>query len=174
MGFTPQYPIVNPLINGVRYDYSSILIMPGGLPMVGIQEISYKNTRNPANVFGSLPQRLGTTTGQVTAEASITMLLLEYQNLITQLNALAASQFGAGPFSGFMLACFDIPVQYQYGAGPLIQDVIKGCSIKEADRSFKQGPDALVVKIELNPAYVIENGSVPLPVLAAPNSFIPG
>lgn len=169
MAFTPPYSISNPLINGTRYDYSAISFVANGQPIVGVTEIDYSNGVEPGEVFGTLPQKIGETRGQLKPEASFTILFLEYQNLIAQLCVLNGTSG-----SGYMEARFDIGIQYQISTGPLIQDVIRGARLKKASRSFKQGNEALAIKCDLSCFYVIENGLYPLGITPTPTTFVPG
>jgi hypothetical protein len=170
-------PIQYPLINGVRYDYSAISYGSSafaGLPMVGITEIEYSQELAGGDVRGTLPQQMGATRGQLKTDGSFTILLLEYDNLIQQLCVINGT-----PGSGFMEARWDLLVQYQAlvsGApGPLIQDTIRGMKLKKVNKAHKAGPDALVVKCDVEFFYALENGRAPLGISnAVGNGFIPG
>ena len=165
-GFTG--PLTYPLINGRRYDFSSITFLANGQPIVGITEINYKQELKPGELYGTLPQKIGATRGQLKPTASFTMFELEYNALITALCTLNGTT-GAG----YMEVRFDIQVQKQDGfgsnLGTLITDILRGCKLVSADRAYKSGPDPLQVKVELDLFYIQENGQLPIG-----SSFIPG
>lgn len=169
----PLYPVQYPFINGVRYDYSSISFIANNTRIVGITEISYKQSLEPGEVYGTLAQKIGVTRGQHKAEASFTILQLEYQNMINDLCILNDT-----PGSGYMETRFDILVQYQDGVGPnqgpLIQDEIRSAKIKSVDHARKAGNEANMVKVELDISFIVENGNMPLQVNGALNQFISG
>lgn len=169
----PLYPVLYPLINGVRYDYSAISFIANNTAIVGITEINYSQSLEPGDVYGTLAQKIGSTRGQHKAEASFTILQLEYQNLINDLCNLNGT-----PGSGYMEARFDIQVKYQDGIGanqgPLIIDVIHMAKLKKVDNSRKVGSEANAVKIDLDISFITENGMNPLQINGNYNAFVPG
>lgn len=166
-------PLVYPLINGVRYDYSCITNLSNGLPIIGITEINFSQELAPGEVYGTLPQKIGETRGQLKVEASFTILQFEFDNLIEQLCILNGT-----PGSGYMEARFDWGVQYQASMngfpGPLIQDVLRGCKIKKHDHAYKTGGDPLSEKVDLSLFYILKNGRAPIGIGSVPPAFIPG
>lgn len=166
-------PLIYPLINGIRYDYSAITFLANGLPIVGITEINYSQELAPGEVYGTLPQKIGETRGQLKPEASFSILQFEFDNLLEQLCILNGT-----PGSGFMEARFDISVAFQASSngipGPFIQDVLRGCKMKKSDHAYKAGPDAIVEKVDLSLFYILKNGRAPLGVTTVPPAFIPG
>lgn len=167
-------PILYPNINGVRYNFSSITFLASGLPVPGIVSIDYSQELKGSLVYGTLPQPIGRTRGQLKPECKFTMLQLEYANYIELLCALNGT-----PKSGYLEVAHDILVQYQDGSGPtlgpLITDLIRGFKLEKPGHSRKAGPDANVVDCEGTPMYIIENGNAPLAINpASTNGFIPG
>jgi hypothetical protein len=166
------FPVFYPLVNGNRWSFASITFYANGIPIPGVTEINYGQELAPGELYGTNPQKLGETVGQLKPTASFTIYELEYYNLINALCALAASQGTGAPNSGYMQAHFDILVQKQENFGPIAQDVLRGCKFKKAERGYKSGPDGLMTKIELSLFYIQENGNIPLSVVSATNPFV--
>lgn len=163
-----------PLINGYRHSFSSITFGAGRLTLAGIIAIDYGNEVDSAMVYGTPPQPLGATKGQLKSNCKFTMLQLEYDAYIAELCALNGT-----PGSGFLEVRHDIQVAYQDGSGanltPLIVDVVRGFRLKKPGRSFKAGPEALAVECEGDCFYVLENGRAPFAINpASTNGFTPG
>ncbi len=146
-------PIGNPLINGNRYDFSSIKAMLGGLSYLGFKSINYSHSLEPGEVYGTHAQKMGRTRGQYKPEASFEMYKEEYALLLT----------GLGP--GYMERSFDIVVNYEEWDGltqRVITDNIIGFRIKKAENAHSSGNEPLTVKVEGSVMYVIENGLAPI------------
>ena len=143
-------PIEYPLINGVRYDFSSIVFHINGNIVVGVKEIAYKNSRDRGEVRGTSPQKLGRTRGQYKCEASSTLFRREYDELITTLG------------DGYMEIVFPITVSYADDGQPLVTDTIVGCTITEDDHSNSAGTDPTEVKITFDPMYILMKGIAPM------------
>lgn len=145
-----------PLINGFRYDFSSIKFNFLGFQYVGIKAINYKSSKKPGDVRGTHAQLLGRTRGQYSAEASFEMFREEWDTFIKLLKATS-------PGIGFMEAAFDINVGYSEAlTAPMQQDDLIGCVISEVDTSNSQGGDALTVKASLHVLIIKHNGQLPL------------
>ena len=150
----PLPNIIYPLINGNRYDFTSLTIMANGIPVKGIKEISYTKTLEPGDVYGTSAQLLGRTRGQYKAEGSITIYREEWQELIKILQTLV-------PGGGYMEANFDVIVTYGELLLPTTTDTLKGCRIKKAEHSLAEGSDALVIKADLSIAHILDNDLIP-------------
>jgi hypothetical protein len=145
--------IGNPLINGNRYDYSSIKAMLDGLSYLGFKSINYSHALEPGEVYGTHAQKMGRTRGQYKPEASFEMYKEEYALLL----------LGLGP--GYMERSFDIVVNYEEWDGSIqrvITDNIIGFRIKKAENAHSSGNEPLTVKVEGSVMYVLENGLAPL------------
>lgn len=167
-------PVLYPLINGTRYNFSSITFAMTGLVIPGIVAIDYSQELKGSLVYGTLPQPLGRTRGQLKPECKFTILQLEYANYIEALCTLNGT-----PKSGYLEVAHDIIVSYQDGfgptQGPLIVDLIRGFKLEKPGHSRKAGPDANVVDCEGTPMYIMENGNLPLGITGNPTTgFIPG
>ncbi len=143
----PKYP----LVNGHRHSWASILLELNGIKLRGFRAISYKHGLDYAHVMASGKQPVGDTTGTYSAEGSFEMLLTDYQYLIQTLG------------DGYMEEHFGGLVKYSQRKGdPIIVDELRGCRIKDEDRSYSQSNEGLVVKATLGIQLLIPNGVKPL------------
>lgn len=141
-----------PLVNGVRYSFSSIKLTFNGKQVVGFKEISYKQTKEPSAVRGAHPQKLGRTQGELEEESSLTVYEEEWNELLDILG------------DGYMDAVFDITVTYATNelVTRVVTDKIFGAQIKGIDKSRSQGPDGLEVKLDLDVMEIHLDGKKPL------------
>jgi hypothetical protein len=146
-------PISYPLINGVRYDFSSVeLNFNGTVQRAGIKSLSYKHSLTPGELRGNRPQIVGRTRGKYEASASFEMFKTEYQQFI----------FSIGAF-GYMEKAFDITACWAdpSNLSQVVMDVIKGCRIKNDEDTGQEGGEAQIVKVELSVLNILRNGVVP-------------
>lgn len=161
----PSYP----QINGARTDFSCITFKPNGVPIAGITEINYSQELKGGEVRGTPIQTIGYTPGQLKCKADFTILQLEWNLMVPALAVLGSGT----PLSGYMQARFDLIVQYQLPQSPfVITDIIRGCKIASHDQANKLGTDALAVKVELEPFFILLNGVAP--VVYGPGGMTPG
>lgn len=139
-----------PLINGLRFDYSSVEIAVGSATIVGVSELSYSSKLEPGKVRGTSAQVNGRTRGQYEAEGSMTLFKQEADELLALL----------GP--GFMEVAFPVTVHYAESGQPLITDRLIGARIKSMENSHKEGSDALTVKFDLDLIAIVHNGLAPI------------
>lgn len=142
-----------PLINGTRYDFASIEARFNNLIVLGFKELTFKNALEPGEVFGASAQLLGHTLGQYKPEAGFTMFKSEYDDFILSLG------------DGYMTIRFDIIASFNNDGEPMSDVEIHGARIKSEEESHSAGTDALVVKVELAPLYILKNGLSPIPNL---------
>lgn len=146
-----------PLVNGVRHSWSCVSAKVAGLTIGGITEINYAPKLEAAIVRGAGPLPIAHTTGQASYTADMSILLQEYQDLVTALGA------------SYMTAMFDVEVSYSdegYTASGVgtYTDVIKRCRITEISAAMSNGSaDALVRKLTLLPLEMTLNGVNPMP-----------
>jgi hypothetical protein len=148
-------PVPYPLINGLRYDFSSVEITAGARLFNGVKSIKFSQTLEPGKVRGNRSQVLGRTRGPLDSDGSLELYRLEFQDLISVLATLR-------PGVGFMEAAFDITVTYSEAGTPVIQDVLQGCRIKKHENSGQEGGDALTVACDLDIMMVLPGGVAPI------------
>lgn len=139
-----------PLINGVRYDFSSIEARIAGQLFLGFKEISYNETLEPGEVRGTSAQLLARTRGEYKAEGSVTLFKQEWAELLALLG------------NGYLEVVFPIVVHYADTAMPVITDNLVGVRLKGGDNAHSQGTDPLVVKSDLHIMYIKQAGLKPL------------
>lgn len=135
-----------PLINGNRYDFSSIELQVQGRKFIGFTEISYSQELDRGYVYGAHSQPLGRTRGQLNMEASMTMLKEDYYELIAALGA------------GYMEVPFDISVTYADNGERTKNDQILGCTISGEENSHSAGNEGLAVSVTLSPMVIKTGG----------------
>jgi hypothetical protein len=147
--------VPTPLINGNRYDYSSVDIRIAGKSFRGVKSISYKDSLEPGEVFGTHAQALGVTRGQYKAEGSVEVYKEELDDILTALSAL--------PPGGYLESRFNVEVHYaEAPAAPTVTDKLIGCRVKAVDENHQSGTDPLSVKLDLYVQHVERHGKNPL------------
>lgn len=132
------------LINGNRYDFSSVEVNLNGVPYVAIQDISYNHSKEVGYLRGTTPHKLGRTRGEYNAEGNFTIYKADYQQFLQLLLPLALG-------GGYMEAPFIITVMYQeLRSEGLITDTLEGCLITNDEDSHSQGSDALMVSVDID------------------------
>lgn len=148
-------PLVYPLVNGFRFAWASVEIKLAGTVFFAL-ECNYSRTRNRQIVYVNHPDPVGKTIGKNEYSGDVTLLLAEYNALQTALIVEATKQsLGTGYGNAF----FDVIVQYNENGGDVITDTLKNCTLDQVERSMAEGPDAIKVKITLNPLKIIYNNA---------------
>lgn len=142
---TPQQ-----VINGKQYDYSSIAILIDNVPHAGVKSIDYSHSLDPGEGRGTRAQIVLRSRGKYSADASLEVYKLEYQQIIQAL----------GP--GYMERAFDIMVSYAETGLPTVTDVVKSCRIKKDADSNNDDGGLATVKVDLHVMQVIRNGLIPV------------
>ena len=156
-------PVGYPVINGNRFDFSSVELQLNGRRYIGVKAINYKQEIDPGEVRGTAPQLLGRTRGTYKAEGSIELYREEFADLCSDLQALAV---------GFLEANFLCTVTYSELPpngipnslpSPVQTDTLVGLRFKSDDHSMQSGSsDPIVVKLEFTLMYLMVNGSLPV------------
>ena len=140
-----------PLINGNRYDYTSIEILILGVPYRGVKAIDYSDKLGAKKSYGTSAQAVGRTRGVMDASGSIEVFK---EDAVIIRAALAALGLG-----GYGEVDFLINVAFAEGIVGTITDQLVGCRILEVADSHSQGGDALTEKWSLDIMNVIRAGS---------------
>lgn len=151
----PTPPIPYPLINGVRFDWSSVEIKAAGRLFDGVKGLDYSQTLEPGKARGNRAQVVGSTRGVLDADGKITLYRLEFDALIAHLVATGGGR-------GFMEVMFDINASYADINQPTTNDVLKGVRIKKHSHTGTEGGDPLAVECELFVMSVWPNGVPPI------------
>lgn len=145
-----------PLINGHKYDFSSISIdlgSQGGI-VVGIKEITFSHSLEPGIVRGTRAEKLARTRGEYDAEGSIVFYAGEHEEFVA-----ALSQNNS---VGYMEQSFDITLSYSTPNQPTMSVKLFGCRITSEEGGGSQGTDPLEVSCDLNIMRVQTNGANPI------------
>jgi hypothetical protein len=146
-----------PLINGLRYDYTSLEAKINGQAYdwtAGLKELSFSDELEPGEVYGTFAQSLGATRGQYKAEGSFTLYFQEAQEFI----AVMSGSDG----TGYMETYFDLQLSYSEASQTLVTVELLACRIKKAEDSQSQGSDPLETKFDLRVGMVKRNGKYPV------------
>jgi hypothetical protein len=141
-------PIAVPYVNGVRHDFTRIQIYCDRLRYFEIMDISYSSSQDGGKVRGAGSSVRGRTAGLVDHDGGMTLYRTEFENFAAALQL-------KDPTEGLATIPFTIKVNFGKLAGLMTTDTLVGCRIKKIDQSHKEGSDALVVKLDLNPIDVL-------------------
>lgn len=126
-----------PMINGKNYDWGDIIFSLFGVPVVGITEIEYTETRESVNNYGAgqMPTSYGNK--NFVYKGSITI----YRD---ELNALIAA---APNRKVLTIPAFTIKVIFSGDGVPYTTDTLNNVRFTENPFTAKQNDSALMVKI---------------------------
>lgn len=140
------------LINGHRYDFSSIEANFGPLSFTNFQALNYSDTLEPGIQRGQSSKKLGRTRGEYNATGSITLLKEDVPTLLAALAGL-----GQG---GYMEAVWDLTATYSAGLTDVtpVVDALIGIRITEIGDDHSIGSDVLVNEISLDIMEITRGG----------------
>lgn len=137
-------PILYPLLNGVKHDFTSIEVVFGPHILIGFKSVNYSRTRSRSMVYGTSPDPIGKTRGKNEYKADCEIYLAEF-DLVT-----AIPGYGDIPFT--------MVVNYSTNGIDTVTDVLLNCTFDTTDASNAEGTDATVRKVELNPTKILFGG----------------
>lgn len=144
--------IAFPLINGVRYDYSSIEIVAEGKRYPGIKAINYKDSLKPGHARGTSARITGRTRGTVENSGDFEMYKGFVEEFLAALVSKGGGTLGYGEVE-FLVVC-----SYQARGMPLVTDELIGCRITDLEDGHQEGEEPLTVKATLDVLRVKRNG----------------
>ncbi len=144
------FPVPVPNVLGHYYSFASIEVVVAGVPTVGCTAVNYTSTLDVGDVYGTRPQKLGTTRGKQQAEGSIEMYVQDWENLKAVL--VAAGEGGYGE------ARFDVVVSYAEAHMPVKVDTLESCRVTSVEYSNADGTDPSKVTLTLNILRILEGG----------------
>ena len=152
-------PVTYPVINGIRYDFSSVEISILGKRFPGVKSLNYKQSLNPGMVRGTAAQVLGRTRGQYDAEGDMELYREDADDFLTLIQATQ-------PAMGILEIAFDLNINFFEpiaGAVPSAQnDRVIGARLKEDSASQAQSADPLVVRYSFHALMLVRNGRFPV------------
>jgi len=158
------------MINGFRPSWASIefkfnLTGAGAPPMVAMQSIDYKMTRERKKTRGTNVNPLGKTRGTIDYTCKIKLLLAEFNLLIGQLGQLDTT--GNNAYGDVF---FELDITYSEANLPIVADTVQGCTIDSVEQSSAEGAEDIMVECELSPLLILRNGQpMSNQPLSAPN-----
>jgi hypothetical protein len=154
------FPLPVPNILGHYWSFGSIelvVVTPRGpVRIVDCVGINYAPSMEVGDVYGTLPQKLGTTRGKQNAEGSLELNMRAWEALRTAL--------GVGGI-GYSETRFQIIVSYGEAGTPVKTDILEGCRIVRVEYSNADGTEASKVSLTLNVMRIVEGGTS---MIAAP------
>lgn len=153
----PSIPAQYPLINGVRFDFSSVELNLSGKFFNGIKSINYEDSLEPGKVRGNRSQVIGRTRGEYNASGSLELYALEYEELTDILQLISAGR-------GIYEVSFPIVVSYAEIGQRVIVDSLFGCRITKAAVQAQEGSDAITKQLDLDIMRISHGGKDPLGV----------
>ena len=149
-----------PRLNSTYYSWNEISLSmqgySGGAPFrtADFTAVSFKETLEPGAVRGRGNAIRGTTEGEYTCEASITLTLGAHSRFMAELAKVAkANKIVVGS------VMFSLSIQWKKLAGePIIGVQIVGCRVKERGADLTPGTDATEVEMPLMPCRMRLNG----------------
>ncbi len=155
-------PLQYPLINGVKYDWSSISLAIGTLAVpgpIGFKSLRYKWDRKPKMVRGiGHAQPVARTRGPVTFEGDWEMWTADDAALIAALQDLQEPDPDTGTIPGLSEWTFDVQVSYRDYGQPLTVDTLVAVNLIGGEASLTDGEDATSKKRPLSMMRILENG----------------
>lgn len=149
-------PLVYPLIQGVKYDFSSLDVKLGGVSYLGVKAVDWNDGLEPGKGYGTSAQKLFSTRGQYDADGSLELWYAESDVFEAQL-------IQQNPNTGLYEIRFpiDITLNPEGGLAATTNNLV-GARLKKRTVSPAQGNEAISVKYDLDLMYVIKNGIAPL------------
>jgi hypothetical protein len=144
---------VFPLINGNRYDYSSVEILVNGVPYRGIKAIDYKDSLDPAKQYGTSARAVGRTRGKYDASGSFEIFKEDAVGLRVALAALGLGGYGESNF--VVLVNYS---EASLAGGGFVSDVLSGCRVKDVTDTHAAGNEGITEKWTLDIMDVLRNG----------------
>lgn len=153
--------LLNTLVNGHAYDFTSIKLMPmlPGAPLLErFVALNYEQSLEVGELRGRGSKVLGTTRGEYSANASMTIYAEDFSILQTALMTLPTALPGPYGLPGFMERRFMINVTYAEAPPSLpITDVLRGCRITRVGKAYSRGNEPLMVDIDLHVMEILLN-----------------
>src|ERR1700737_1380775 len=156
-------PLGYPLINGVRFDSSSVELKVNLQRYIGVTSIQYEHGLNPGIIRGLNPQALGFTRGIYDASGTLSLLREEFNDLTPNLLTVAQGLFEANIICSVTYSELP-PAAIPTGAvSGTTTDTIIGMRFTRSRHSITGGSsDGLSVEMPFIARYILVNGVLPL------------
>jgi hypothetical protein len=148
-----------PLINGVRYDASSVELKINAQRYIGVASLDYEQGLDPGIVRGLNPQALGFTRGMYEVSGTIALYREEFNDLTTNFLTVAQGLLEANVLCTVTYSELP-PAAIPTGAvSGTTTDTIVGMRFTRSRHSVRAGSsDPLVVELPFIARYLLVNG----------------
>jgi len=146
-------------VNGHCYDFTVINAVAAGalgpLPLIsgGITAVNYETSLDPGELRGRGPKVRGTTRGEFSVTASISMYCEDFEPFKASLMLLPTPLRG-----GFMEKRWILNVSYGDPGQLIINDTLRGVRITRVGKSYQRGNEPLMVDLDLHVMDIDYNG----------------
>jgi hypothetical protein len=137
----------NPLVNGVAYDWSHVIINVLGRTVIGVKSLDYAENQDITDNYGAGIRPTTRGYGNIKCTCKLTLTTEEVLAL-EQLSVTGSLQD---------IPMFDITVQYMSYPTYPITDYIKNCQFKNNDRKLKQNDMEFPIELEIIASHVLWN-----------------
>lgn len=164
-------PLQFPLINGVRYSWSSVVVSVGPAQFIGVKSVNFNEKLDPATIHGTGQNILGTTAGMYSADGDIEFYQAESDLLVAclQLSAVPVAGVSKGGWGNVPVT---VAVQYIDDQQPT---TTKTLTVRLVGRTQggSEGAESLTSKFTmLFLAPVISDGSTMVPLIQGGNYLV--
>lgn len=133
-----------PLVNGIAYSYSDIVVTILGSPLAGITAVKYEDDQEITNNYGAGRNVVSQGHGPITVEAGMTIDKAELTALIKVAPGKRLQNIGS----------FDISVTYApLGQAPTT-DIIRNCRFMNTPGGGEQGSTNIEAELKLMPSHI--------------------
>lgn len=141
--------MLKPLINGVSYSYSQIIVNIMGVPIFGIQSINYGHTQEIENIYGAGVNPVSRGYGNKVPTASFTILMEEVQNIMSAIPSRDLTDIPE----------FDISVIYVDDSlrVPTVTHVVRNCRFLNNNISSNQNDKSIPITLDVLPSHIDYN-----------------
>lgn len=139
-------PVSPVLINGVSYGFANIQMIIGGVPVIGITKISYKEKQKKENLYGAGYEPVSRGYGNIEYDASMEIYMEEWQRII-------AASPNRKPMQ---VPPMDVPIVFGGNGVTPTKHVLKSLEFLENPVESSQGDTKITVTIPLLIAGIIK------------------
>jgi hypothetical protein len=135
-----------PLINGITYSWSIIVVNVMDVLVKGITAIEYGDDQNIENHYGAGRMPIGRGFGNIEPTAKVTIDAEEVEAITSRIPGRRLQDAGE----------FDVTVSYvpESGIG-MVTHKIKNCRFKNNNRNIKQNDTRITVELDLIPSHIV-------------------
>lgn len=128
------------MINGRKYAWEDITIILANQPGVGVQEISWDEEKETEPIYGMGSKPIGYAQGNWKAEGKVTLLIEDYQILLSYARGLRGGIFDFKPFNIIINYANDEEVPHTV--------VLMQCKFTKKGRKASQGEKKNTVELD--------------------------